>query len=32
MSVVQVDSPAPEDVLKEIAQLPEVHEVRGLKL
>ena len=32
IAVVQVDSPAPEAVLLEIAQLPEVHEVRGLKL
>jgi hypothetical protein len=29
---VQVDSPAPEAVLQEIAQLPEMHEVRGMKL
>ena len=32
ISVVQVDSPAPEEVLQEIARLPEVHEVRGFKL
>jgi D-3-phosphoglycerate dehydrogenase len=32
IAVVQVDSPAPEDVLQEIAKLPEMHEVRGLKL
>jgi len=32
IAVVQVDSPAPEAVLQEIAKLPEVHEVRGLKL
>ena len=32
IAVVQVDSPAPEAVLQEIAQLPEMHEVRGLKL
>ncbi|MBZ5509293.1 MAG: phosphoglycerate dehydrogenase [Acidobacteriia bacterium] len=32
ISVVQVDSPAPEEVLQEIARLPEVHEVRGFRL
>jgi D-3-phosphoglycerate dehydrogenase len=32
IAVVQVDSPAPEVVLQEIAQLPEMHEVRGLRL
>lgn len=32
IAVVQVDSPAPEAVLQEIAQLPEMHEVQGLKL
>jgi D-3-phosphoglycerate dehydrogenase len=32
IAVVQVDSPAPDAVLQEIAQLPEMHEVRGLKL
>jgi len=32
ISVVQVDSPAPAEVLQEIAQLPEIHEVRGFKL
>jgi D-3-phosphoglycerate dehydrogenase / 2-oxoglutarate reductase len=32
IAVVQVDSPAPEAVLQEIGQLPEMHEVRGLKL
>jgi hypothetical protein len=32
IAVVQVDSPAPEAVLQEITQLPEVHEVRGLRL
>jgi D-3-phosphoglycerate dehydrogenase / 2-oxoglutarate reductase len=32
IAVVQVDSPAPEAVLQEIAQLPEMHEVRGMKL
>jgi D-3-phosphoglycerate dehydrogenase / 2-oxoglutarate reductase len=32
IAVVQVDSPAPEAVLQEIAQLPEMHEVRGLRL
>jgi D-3-phosphoglycerate dehydrogenase len=32
IAVVQVDSPAPEAVLQEIAQLPEMHEVRGLIL
>jgi D-3-phosphoglycerate dehydrogenase len=32
MSVVQVDSPAPEPVLQEIRQLPEIQEVRAIKL
>ncbi|HLK09734.1 MAG TPA: phosphoglycerate dehydrogenase [Candidatus Angelobacter sp.] len=32
IAVVQIDSPAPEAVLQEIAKLPEVHEVRGMKL
>lgn len=32
IAVVQVDSPAPEAVLQEIAQLQEMHEVQGLKL
>ncbi|HEX4604960.1 MAG TPA: phosphoglycerate dehydrogenase [Candidatus Angelobacter sp.] len=32
VSVVQVDSPAPEDVLLEIARLPEMQEVRGFRL
>jgi len=32
IAVVQVDSPAPESVLQEIAKLPEMHEVRGLRL
>ena len=32
ISVVQVDSPAPEEVLQELARLPEMDEVRGLKL
>jgi hypothetical protein len=32
MAVVQVDSPAPEEVLQEIAQLPEIEEVRGIRL
>jgi D-3-phosphoglycerate dehydrogenase len=32
ISVVQVDSPAPEEVLQEIAQLPEMDEVRGFRL
>jgi D-3-phosphoglycerate dehydrogenase len=32
IAVVQVDSPAPEAVLQEIARLPEMHEVRGIKL
>jgi D-3-phosphoglycerate dehydrogenase / 2-oxoglutarate reductase len=32
IAVVQVDSPAPEAVLQEIAQLAEMHEVRGLRL
>jgi D-3-phosphoglycerate dehydrogenase len=32
IAVVQVDSPAPEVVLQEIAQLQEMHEVQGLKL
>ena len=32
MAVVQVDSPAPEAVLQEIARLPEIQEVRGIRL
>jgi D-3-phosphoglycerate dehydrogenase / 2-oxoglutarate reductase len=32
MAVVQVDSPAPEEVLQEIRQLPEIQEVRGIRL
>ncbi|HEY1939929.1 MAG TPA: phosphoglycerate dehydrogenase [Candidatus Angelobacter sp.] len=32
IAVVQVDSPAPEEVLQEIAQLPEINEVRGIRL
>jgi D-3-phosphoglycerate dehydrogenase len=32
IAVVQVDSPAPEEVLREIAQLPEIQEVRGVRL
>jgi D-3-phosphoglycerate dehydrogenase len=32
MAVVQVDSPAPEAVLQEIARLPEIEEVRGIRL
>jgi D-3-phosphoglycerate dehydrogenase / 2-oxoglutarate reductase len=32
MSVVQVDSPAPDAVLQEIEQLPEIEEVRGITL
>jgi len=32
MSVVQVDSPAPEAVLREIEQLPEIQEVRAIRL
>jgi D-3-phosphoglycerate dehydrogenase len=32
MAVVQVDSPAPEVVLQEIARLPEIQEVRGIRL
>jgi D-3-phosphoglycerate dehydrogenase / 2-oxoglutarate reductase len=32
ISVVQVDSPAPEEVLQELARLPEMDEVRGLRL
>jgi len=32
IAVVQVDSPAPEAVLQEIAQLQEMHEVQRLKL
>jgi D-3-phosphoglycerate dehydrogenase / 2-oxoglutarate reductase len=32
IAVVQVDSPAPDAVLQEIEKLPEMHEVRGLKL
>jgi len=30
--VVQVDSPAPEDVLHELGQLPEIQEVRGIRI
>jgi hypothetical protein len=30
--VVQVDSPAPENVLQEIRQLPEIEEVVGIKI
>ncbi|MGC2696079.1 MAG: phosphoglycerate dehydrogenase, partial [Candidatus Angelobacter sp.] len=32
IAVVQVDSPAPEAVLQEIRQLPEIQEVRGVRL
>ncbi len=32
MAVVQVDTPAPEAVLQEIRQLPEIQEVRGIGL
>jgi D-3-phosphoglycerate dehydrogenase len=32
IAVVQVDSPAPESVLQEIRQLPEIQEVRGIRL
>ena len=32
MAVVQVDSPAPEAVLQEIRQLPEIQDVRGVRL
>jgi D-3-phosphoglycerate dehydrogenase / 2-oxoglutarate reductase len=32
MSVVQVDSPASEEVLQEIGRLPEIQEVRGIRL
>ena len=32
MAVVQVDSPAPEAVLHEIRQLPEIQDVRGVRL
>jgi D-3-phosphoglycerate dehydrogenase len=32
ISVVQVDSPAPEDVLQELRQLPEIQEVRGIRI
>jgi len=32
MSVVQVDSPASEAVLQEIRQLPEIQEVRAIRL
>ena len=32
MSVVQVDSPAPEEVLQEIRRLPEIEEVVGVKI
>src|SRR4029077_8599985 len=31
MSVVQVDSPASEEVLQEIGRLPEIEEVRGIR-
>ncbi len=32
IAVVEVDSPAPEEVLEEIRQLPEIQEVRGIRL
>ncbi|HEY7405839.1 MAG TPA: phosphoglycerate dehydrogenase [Candidatus Angelobacter sp.] len=32
ISVVQVDSPAPEDVLHELRQLPEIQEVKGIRI
>ncbi len=32
IAVVQVDSPAPEEVLQEIRKLPEMHEVTGFRL
>jgi len=32
IAVVQVDSPAPEDVLEEIRKLPEMHEVKGVRI
>jgi D-3-phosphoglycerate dehydrogenase len=32
IAVVQVDSPAPQEVLQEISKLPEVREVRGLRV
>jgi D-3-phosphoglycerate dehydrogenase len=32
IAVVQVDSPAPDEVLQEIEKLPEMREVRGLRL
>ncbi len=32
IAVVQVDSPAPESILQEIRQLPEIQEVRGIRL
>jgi D-3-phosphoglycerate dehydrogenase len=32
IAVVQVDSPAPEAVLQEIRQLPEINEVCGIKI
>lgn len=32
MAVVQVDSPASEEVLQEIGRLPEIQEVRGVRL
>jgi D-3-phosphoglycerate dehydrogenase len=32
IAVVQVDSPAPEEVLEEIRQLPEIQEVKGIRL
>jgi D-3-phosphoglycerate dehydrogenase len=32
IAVVQVDSPAPEAVLDEIRQLPEIEEVKGIRI
>jgi D-3-phosphoglycerate dehydrogenase len=32
IAVVEVDSPAPEDVLEELRQLPEFQEVRGVRI
>ncbi|HMC31899.1 MAG TPA: phosphoglycerate dehydrogenase [Candidatus Angelobacter sp.] len=32
MAVVQVDSPAPEEVLEEVRRLPEIQEVRAVRL
>jgi hypothetical protein len=32
IAVVEVDSPAPEGVLEELRQLPELQEVRGVRI